>query len=107
MSEIEFAKGFSLLGSEQQHSPTFPRKVGSNFQNHTQTPPCDSNSAARPSGASDQTTLTVLRSHAVGCPDGRVAILLHTKELGSIAFELDQGLIETIRRAATLLRQWS
>ena len=60
-------------------------------------------------GTNDYTTLTVLGSQALGRPDGRVAIRLETKELGSIAFEVDQRAIDALRRnlaaAETLLRQ--
>jgi hypothetical protein len=54
-------------------------------------------------------TVTVLGSNAVGRPDGRVAIRLVTKEVGSIAFEVDQHAIDTLRKdlraAEKLLRQ--
>jgi hypothetical protein len=54
-------------------------------------------------------TVTVLGSVAAGRPDGRVAIRLQTKELGSIAFEVDQRAIDALRRdlmiAERFLRQ--
>ena len=57
----------------------------------------------------DHTTVTVLGSQALGRPDGRAAIRLQTKELGSIAFEVDQRAIDALRRdlvaAEQLLRQ--
>ncbi len=57
----------------------------------------------------DQTTVTVTGSSTVARPDGRVAILLQTKQLGPIAFEVDQHAIDTLRRelvlAETFLRQ--
>jgi hypothetical protein len=60
-------------------------------------------------GTSDYRTVTVLRSQALGRPDGRVAIRLDTKEEGTIAFEVDQHAIDALRRdllaAETLLRQ--
>jgi hypothetical protein len=60
-------------------------------------------------GTSEQYTVTVLRSQAVGRPDGRVAIVLHTKELGSIAFEVHARAIAALRgdlaAAESLLRQ--
>ena len=60
-------------------------------------------------GTSDYQTVTVLSSQAVGRPDRRVAILLATKELGPIAFEVDQWAIDALRgdllAAEQLLRQ--
>lgn len=60
-------------------------------------------------GTSDQMTVTVTGSQALGRPDGRAAIRLQTKELGSIAFEVDQRAIDALRRdlraAEKLLRQ--
>jgi hypothetical protein len=57
----------------------------------------------------DLATLTVLGSQAVGRPDGRVAIRLHTKEIGSIACEVDQHAIDALRGdllvAEKMLRQ--
>jgi hypothetical protein len=54
-------------------------------------------------------TVTVLGSQPLGRPDGRVAIRLQTKELGSIAFEVDQRAIDALRKDLTtaekLLRQ--
>ena len=59
--------------------------------------------------APEYTTVTVLRSQALGRPDNRAAIRLDTRELGSIAFEVDQKAIETLRRdllaAEQFLRQ--
>jgi hypothetical protein len=51
------------------------------------------------------TTLTVVASQALGRPDGRAAIRLQTKELGSIAFEVDQHAIDSLRRALVLAEQ--
>jgi len=60
-------------------------------------------------GTSDHLTVTVTGSQALGRPDGRVAIRLLTKEVDSIAFEVDQRAIDALRgdlRAAEqLLRQ--
>lgn len=60
-------------------------------------------------GTSDYQTVTVLESQAMGRADGRVSIRLKTKELGSIAFEVDQRAIDALRRdllaAEQLLRQ--
>ena len=60
-------------------------------------------------GTSDYQTVTVLASQAMGRADGRVSIRLETKELGSIAFEVDQQAIDALRRdlsaAEQLLRQ--
>jgi hypothetical protein len=63
--------------------------------------------------ASDQSKdprmVTVLGSQALGRPDGRAAILLVTKELGPIAFEVNQQAIDVLSRdliaATVLLRQ--
>jgi hypothetical protein len=60
-------------------------------------------------GTNEWNTVTVLASQAVGRPDGRVAIRLDTKELGAIAFEVDQRAIDALRNdlmaAERLLRQ--
>ena len=56
-------------------------------------------------GTNDIKTLTVLGSQALGRPDGRAAIRLNTKEFGSIAFEVDQLAIDTLRRDLTLAEQ--
>jgi hypothetical protein len=63
-------------------------------------------------GSSERATVTILLSHAFGSAgDGKVAILLKTKELGTIAFEVDQRTIDALRRdlacAETLIRYWS
>jgi hypothetical protein len=42
--------------------------------------------------------LTVLSSQVFARPDGRVAIALETKENGTLAFEVDQHAIDTLRR---------
>lgn len=59
-------------------------------------------------GGGEFTTVTVTGSQALGRPDGRVSIRLQTRELGSIAFEVDQRAIDALRRdlaaAETLLR---
>jgi hypothetical protein len=57
------------------------------------------------------TNVTVLLSHALGSPEaGKVAISLETKELGTIAFEVDQRMIDALRRdlacAEALVRYW-
>jgi hypothetical protein len=61
------------------------------------------------SDTSDEITVTVLRSRALGRADGRVAIWLETKELGPIAFEVDARAIAALRgdlaAAESLLRQ--
>ena len=54
----------------------------------------------------DQTTLTVTASQALGRPDGRAAIRLQTKELGSIAFEVDQQAIDALRRDLATAEQF-
>jgi hypothetical protein len=55
------------------------------------------------------TVLTVFNSQAIGGTDGRVAMVLETKELGPVAFEVDQRVIDAIRNnllvAKQLLRQ--
>ena len=61
---------------------------------------------------SERTNVTVLVSHALGSPHGgKIAISLETKELGTIAFEVDQRIIDALRRdlacAETLVRYWS
>jgi hypothetical protein len=57
----------------------------------------------------DYVTVTVLASETLLRPDGRVAILLVTKEQGPIAFEVNQHAIDTLRlvlgNAETLLRR--
>lgn len=58
-----------------------------------------------PDRTKDHTTLTVLSSRPVGRPDGRSAIVLETKELGAIAFEVDQRAIDALRRALTIAEQ--
>ena len=53
--------------------------------------------------------LTVFNSQAIGGTDGRVAMVLETIELGPVAFEVDQRVIDAIRNnlvvAKHLLRQ--
>jgi hypothetical protein len=63
-------------------------------------------------GSSERTKVTMLVSHALGMAgDGKVAISLKTKELGTIALEIDQQTIDALRRdlasAETLIRYWS
>jgi hypothetical protein len=58
------------------------------------------------------TNVTVLLSHALGSPEaGKIAISLKTKERGTIAFEVDQKMIDALRRdlacAEALVRYWS
>jgi hypothetical protein len=57
----------------------------------------------------DVLTVTVIGSQSLARPDGRAAIRLETREMGSIAFEVDQHAIDTLRRelvtAETFLRQ--
>ena len=43
-------------------------------------------------------TVTVIGSESMARPDGRVAIRLDTREIGSIAFEVDQHAIDALRR---------
>ena len=54
-------------------------------------------------------TVTVTGSQSVAGPDGHVAIVLYTKEVGPIAFEVDQKAIDALRRdiaaAEAILRQ--
>jgi hypothetical protein len=47
----------------------------------------------------DVTTVTVVGSQAMARPDGRAAIRLDTRELGPIAFEVDQRAIDALRKA--------
>jgi len=56
-------------------------------------------------GTSDHQTYTVTGSQALGRPDGRVAIRLLTKELGYIAFEVDQRAIDHLRNDLTAAEQ--
>ena len=53
--------------------------------------------------------LTLLNSQVVGRTDGRTAVVLETREVGPVAFELDQRGIDALRRnlitAERLLRQ--
>ena len=55
------------------------------------------------------TVLTVFNSRAIEGTDGRVAMVLETRELGPVAFEVDQRVIDSIRNnllvAKHLLRQ--
>ena len=55
------------------------------------------------------TVLTVFNSQAIGGADGRVAMVFETRELGPVAFEVDQRVIDAIRNnllvAKQLLRQ--
>jgi hypothetical protein len=44
------------------------------------------------------TTVTVTGSLAVARPDGTTALVLHTREAGSIAFEVDARAVEVLRR---------
>jgi hypothetical protein len=54
-------------------------------------------------------TLTVIGSQVLARADGRVAIRLETRQRGSIAFEINQKAIDTLRRqlatAEKILRQ--
>jgi hypothetical protein len=50
-------------------------------------------------------TVTVLGSQALAHPDGRCAILLETRELGPIAFEVNQGAIDSLRLNLTEAEQ--
>jgi hypothetical protein len=43
-------------------------------------------------------TVTVTGSQSVASPNGHVAIVLYTKEVGPIAFEVDQKAIDALRR---------
>jgi hypothetical protein len=49
------------------------------------------------SGTSDWTIVTVRQSQAFRRPDGRVSVGLWTKEIGPIAFEVDQQAIDALR----------
>ena len=49
--------------------------------------------------------LTVCDSQWVGRSDGRVALVLETKELGPVAFELDQSIITALRRDLLAMEQ--
>jgi hypothetical protein len=62
--------------------------------------------------SNERTKVTVLSSHALGSPEaGKIALSLETKELGTIAFEVDQRTIDELRRdlacAEALVRYWS
>jgi hypothetical protein len=48
-------------------------------------------------GTKEEVTLTVVGSRTVGRADGRVAIVLETKEAGAIAFEVDARAIAALR----------
>jgi hypothetical protein len=48
-------------------------------------------------GTSDWTTVTVRQSQAFRRPDGGVSIGLWTKEIGAIAFEVNQQAIDALR----------
>jgi hypothetical protein len=62
-----------------------------------------------PNGTRDFRTVQLLGSQALARPDGRAALRLDTDQLGSIAFEVDQQRIDTLRldltRAEQFLRQ--
>jgi len=62
-----------------------------------------------PEKTTDLKTVTVIGSGTLMTPDGRAAIRLDTRELGTIAFEVDQQAIDALRRsigaAETHLRQ--
>lgn len=47
-------------------------------------------------------TLTVMASSTAASADGRVAIVLHTKQEGSIAFEVDERAIAALRNEITV-----
>jgi hypothetical protein len=49
------------------------------------------------SGTSDWTIVTVRQSQAFRRPDGRVSVGLWTKEIGPIAFEVNQQAIDALR----------
>ena len=53
----------------------------------------------------EATTVTVLSSSAGARPDGSTALLLQTRELGTIAFEVDQRAIDALRRDLTACEQ--
>src|SRR6266542_2629776 len=48
----------------------------------------------------------LLGSQALARPDGRAALMLLTDRLGSIAFEVDQQRIETLRRDLAIAEQY-
>jgi hypothetical protein len=48
-------------------------------------------------GTSNWTIVTVRQSQAFRRPDGRVSVGLWTKEIGPIAFEVNQQAIESLR----------
>jgi hypothetical protein len=50
----------------------------------------------------DRRFVTVLGSQPLGRPEGRAAIQLVTKELGSIVFEVNQEAIDVLRRDLAL-----
>jgi hypothetical protein len=63
-------------------------------------------------GSSERMKATMLLSHTLGMAgDGKIAISLKTKELGTIALEIDQQIIDALRKdlacAETLIRYWS
>ena len=57
----------------------------------------------------DIKTLTMLGCQTIGRSDGRAAILLNSKELGPVAFEVNEQAIDAIQKAlavaATLLHR--
>ena len=50
-------------------------------------------------------TLTIQGSQAIGRPDGRVSLGLWTKEIGPIAFEVDERGIDALRRELAVAEQ--
>ena len=50
----------------------------------------------------DCVTVTVTGSQSLARPDGLAAIRLLTKELGPLAFEVDQRAIDALRRSLAL-----
>ncbi len=54
----------------------------------------------------DFRTVMLLGSQVLARPDGRVALMLLTDRLGSIAFEIDQQRVETLRRDLATAEQY-
>ena len=51
-------------------------------------------------------TVKVTGSATMECPDARIAIRLDTRELGSIAFEVDQPTIDALRERLATAEQF-
>lgn len=54
----------------------------------------------------DENTVTVTGSRSVCRADGRASIVLETKELGAIAFEVDQRALAALRREIAAVEEF-